>query len=75
MFAETVISFAELKQYLPLIIPLVVIELILLIYVLWHINTHDTYKTGNRVLWNVVALVGMNFVGPILYLIIGKEDA
>ena len=73
MFAATV-SFAELKPYLPLIVPLVVIELILLIYVLWHINTHENYKTGNRVLWNIVALVGMNFVGPILYLVIGKED-
>jgi hypothetical protein len=53
---------------------IVVIEFILLIYVLWHINTHETYKTGNRVLWNIIALVGMNFVGPILYLVIGKSD-
>jgi hypothetical protein len=73
MFAATA-TLADLKQYLPLIIPIVVIEFILLIYVLWHINTHETYKTGNRVLWNIIALVGMNFVGPILYLAIGKSD-
>ena len=73
MFAATA-TLADLKQYLPLIIPIVVIEFILLMYVLWHINTHETYKTGNRVLWNIVALVGMNFVGPILYLVIGKSD-
>ena len=73
MFAATA-TLADLKPYLPLIIPIVVIEFILLIYVLWHINTHETYKTGNRVLWNIIALVGMNFVGPILYLVIGKSD-
>ncbi|MCR5466369.1 MAG: PLDc N-terminal domain-containing protein [Lachnospiraceae bacterium] len=73
MFAATA-TLADIKQYLPLIIPIVVIEFILLIYVLWHINTHETYKTGNRVLWNIIALVGMNFVGPILYLVIGKSD-
>ncbi len=73
MFAATA-TLADLKQYLPLIIPIVVIEFILLIYVLWHINTHETYKTGNRVLWNIIALAGMNFVGPILYLVIGKSD-
>ena len=73
MFAATA-TLADLKQYLPLIIPIVVIEFILLIYVLWHINTHETYKTGNRLLGNIIALVGMNFVGPILYLVIGKSD-
>lgn len=64
----------DVNQLLPLLIPLIIIQFALLFYVLWHINTHKTYKRGNRVLWNVVALIGMEFVGPIIYLILGKED-
>ena len=31
--------------------------------------------TGNRALWLVITIVLMNFVGPILYFLLGKEDA
>ena len=65
----------ELTEILPFLIPLVVVELGLLAYTLWHILTHKTYKRGNRVLWIVIAIVGMQFWGPILYFILGKEDA
>lgn len=65
----------QIQQYLPLIIPILVVEIVLLIYTLRHILTHDTYKRGNRVLWLVVVIVGMEFIGPILYFILGKEDA
>ena len=65
----------NLMEMLPFLIPLVLMELILLIMSLRHILTHDNYKRGNRVLWLVVVIVGMNFVGPILYFILGKEDA
>ena len=37
-------------------------------------RTHKTYKRGNRTLWLIVTIVGMNYVGPILYFILGKED-
>ncbi len=65
----------ELKELLPLFIPLVVVQLALLIYTVRHILTHNTYKRGNRTLWLVITLVGMQFWGPILYLVLGKEDA
>lgn len=64
----------KIKDFLPLLIPLVIIELGLLAYTLWHINSHKNYKCGSRTLWNVVAIVGMQFIGPILYFVIGKED-
>ena len=73
-FCETTLKIEELKQYLPLIIPLIVIELVLLGYTLWHINTHREYKRGTRALWNVIAIVGMEFIGPILYFVFGKAD-
>ena len=64
----------ELTEILPFLIPLVVVEFGLLAYTLWHILTHKTYKRGNRALWIILAIVGMQFWGPILYFILGKED-
>lgn len=64
----------QLMEYLPFIIPLAIAELALLGYTLHHILTHKTYKRGNRTLWLVVAIIGMEFIGPILYFLLGKED-
>ncbi len=65
----------SITEILPFLIPLVVIEFMLLAYTLHHILTHENYKRGGRVLWIVVVIIGMNFVGPILYFLLGKEDA
>ena len=64
----------QLTELLPFLIPLVIAEFILLAVTIRHILTHDTYKRGNRVLWLVIAIVGMQFWGPILYFVLGKED-
>ena len=65
----------DIKEMLPFLIPLVVVEFALLGYTLYHILTHKTYKRGSRGLWIAVALIGMNFIGPILYFLLGKEDS
>lgn len=65
----------QLSDMLPFLIPLIIAELILLILSLRHILTHEHYKRGNRILWVIVVLVGMEFIGPILYFLLGKEDA
>ena len=65
----------EVQELLPFIIPLVIVEFVLLIYTVHHIFTHQTYKRGNRILWMIVAIVGMEFIGPILYFLLGKEDS
>ena len=62
-------------EFLPFLIPLVIAQFALLGYTLYHILTHSTYKRGNRTLWLVITIVLMNFVGPILYFLLGKEDA
>lgn len=64
----------EINEILPFIIPLAIAEIVLLVVTIHHILTHDTYKRGNRILWLVVAIVGMEFIGPILYFTLGKED-
>lgn len=65
----------EIMQFLPFLIPLVILQFALLGYTLYHILTHDHYKRGNRVIWLVVTLVLMNYVGPILYFLLGREDS
>ena len=65
----------EIKEFLPFLIPLVLAEFALLGYTLYHIFTHAHYKRGSRALWVTVVLIGMNFVGPILYFLLGKEDS
>lgn len=64
-----------LKEFLPFIIPLVIVQFVLLGYTIYHILTHEHYKRGNRTLWMIVVIVFMNYVGPILYFILGKEEA
>lgn len=64
-----------ITEMLPFLIPLIVVEFAFLGYTLWHILTHKNYKRGNRTLWLIVTIVGMNFIGPILYFILGKEEA
>ncbi|GHU89893.1 hypothetical protein FACS1894202_08830 [Clostridia bacterium] len=62
-----------LKQYLPFLIPLVVIEFGLMVAALIHILTHKTYARGNRTLWVVVSVV-FQIIGPVLYFVIGRND-
>ena len=64
----------KLNEFLPFLIPLIIVQFALLGYTLHHILTHKSYKRGNRRLWLIVTIVLMNFVGPILYFIFGKED-
>lgn len=65
----------KIVEYLPLLIPLIIAQFMLLGYTLYHILTHDTYKRGNRTLWLVITIVLMNFVGPIFYFLFGKENS
>ncbi len=64
----------QLKEYFPFLIPLIILEFVLLIITIRHILTHTNYKRGNRTIWMIVAIVGMNLIGPILYFTLGKED-
>ena len=64
----------DLQELLPFLIPVVIIQISLLGYTIYHILTHNTYKRGNRALWLVLSILLSNFIGPILYFVLGKED-
>lgn len=64
----------NIKELLPFLIPLIIGQFILLGYTIHHILTHEQYKRGNRKLWLIISIVLMNYIGPIIYFIFGKED-
>jgi hypothetical protein len=65
----------NLMEFLPFIIPLAVLQFALLGAALWHALKHTTYKRGTRTMWLIIILVGMQFWGPVLYFLLGKEEA
>ena len=65
----------KIIEFLPFLILLMVVQFSLLGYTLYHILTHKNYKRGSRTIWLIITIVLMNFIGPILYFLLGKEDA
>ena len=63
----------QLMEFLPFLIPLAIAQYALMGYAIYHILTHNKYKVGNRAMWLVISVL-VNFIGPILYLVIGRED-
>lgn len=64
----------NVMEFLPFLIPLVIVQFALLGYTLYHILTHKSYRRGNRTIWLAVTIIFMNFVGPILYLLLGRDE-
>ena len=62
----------ELTRYIPLLIPLVIIELVLLIVALWDLIKRE-HTRGPKILWVLVIFL-FNFIGPIIYLVVGRSD-
>ena len=63
-----------LKEWLPFLIPLILVQMVLLIVTIRHILTHDHYKRGTRGMWLLIVIIGMEFIGPILYFLLGKGE-
>ncbi|MBT9166648.1 MAG: Negative regulatory protein YxlE [Chloroflexi bacterium] len=58
---------------LPLLIPLAVIQLALFGVALWDLIKRKRVTGGNKLVWGVV-IVLISFIGPILYLIVGRKE-
>ncbi len=70
---NTVNSFETLMEYLPFLIPILLIELALMITALVHVLRHKKYRFGNRVLW-IIIVVFLQIIGPIAYFTIGRGE-
>lgn len=64
---------SEFREYLPFLIPLVIIELALMITALIHVLKHPNYRIGTKTFWVIVVLV-IQIIGPICYFVFGRED-
>lgn len=62
-----------LVEYLPFLIPLIIIEWILAITALIHVLRHPHYKFGNKPFWIVVVLF-VQIIGPIAYFVFGRGE-
>ena len=60
------------NQWLPLLIPIVLLQLGLMIFALLDLIRRERTK-GPKWAWALV-IVLINFVGPIVYLVIGREE-
>ncbi len=65
-------DFAELLKFLPLLIPLILIQLGLLIAALVDLLKRDVTR-GPKWMW-VLVILFINIIGPIVYFIIGREE-
>jgi hypothetical protein len=61
-----------IKQYLPLLIPVVLIELVLMITALVDLIRRKQTR-GPKWAWALV-IVLINFIGPIVYFVAGRKD-
>jgi DMSO reductase anchor subunit len=63
----------KVQEYLPLIIPLILIQLVLMIAALVDILRREKIR-GPKWLWILVVILG-EMIGPILYFVIGREES
>lgn len=62
----------NIREYLPFIIPIVVLQLTLTVAAIIHILRHDNYKFGTRPMWIVVSFI--QTIGPLVYFIFGRGE-
>lgn len=62
-----------IMEYLPVLLPVLIIEWILLITALVHVIRHPNYRFGNRVLW-ILIVVLIQIIGPVIYFAFGRGE-
>ncbi len=63
----------QIMRYLPLLIPLLIIQLGLLIFALVDLLKAERVTRGPKWVWALV-IVQVNFIGPIIYFAAGREE-
>jgi hypothetical protein len=61
-----------LGDYLPFLIPVILLQLALMIFALLDLIRREKTR-GPKWLWAIVIVVG-ELLGPILYLLVGREE-
>jgi hypothetical protein len=61
-----------IRQYLPLLIPVILIQLALIIAALVDLY-HRAHTRGPKWVWALVILL-INIIGPIVYFVVGRKE-
>lgn len=62
-------------EYLPILLPLFLAELLLALTALIHVLRHPNYRFGTKYFW-IPAVLLLQFIGPVAYFLFGRgEDA
>lgn len=62
----------QIRAYLPLLIPLLLIQLTLMIFALLDIARREKLR-GPKWVW-VVVVIFVNIIGPVVYFVLGREE-
>ncbi|PIC68263.1 hypothetical protein CSV71_04990 [Sporosarcina sp. P21c] len=62
-----------LMEYLPFLIPLIILQLGLAFFSAIHVIRHPHYRFGNQVMWLLIVLL-IQFIGPLIYFVFGRGD-
>ncbi len=62
-----------IKPYIPFLIPVIILQLGLMIFCLVDLIRREKTK-GPKALWAVI-IVLVNIIGPVVYLVVGREES
>ncbi len=62
-----------LFEIMPLLAPILLVDIILAVAAVRHILRHPRYRFGNKTMWLVIDVVLLLF-GPIIYFVFGKGE-
>jgi len=63
----------SITDYLPFIIPLLILQVGLALTALIHVIRHPHYRFGTKPIWIVIVLV-FSIIGPVVYFAFGRGD-
>lgn len=64
----------NIGEWLPLIIPLLILQLALIVFGLRDLFKPDRrVKGGNKAVWALTIII-INFIGPLVYFFAGREE-
>ncbi len=64
----------DIQGILPVILPIVLLQLVLLVLGLYDLTRPDRrVRGGNKLVWGLI-IVFINLIGPALYFLAGREE-
>ena len=64
---------SDLVTYLPILSPIILVQVVLALTALVHVLKHPHYRFGSKAVWILVVLF-IQIIGPVVYFIFGKGE-